>query len=138
MLYQVPYQRAEGDGTSWKYRIRKMAKCNKKSEDDCLKCEHPKCILEMSESEYKAYKAAKKKEYYKTWYRENKVEKQAYNHEKYLSRKYGGKLPPKNRYVKYLDLRKAIMKLKKQIGEVNLNLVLDAIDQVDTEMFRHD
>ena len=117
-----------------------MAKprCKKRSKEACLQCEHPKCILDMSESEYKAYMAEKKKEYYKTWYRKNKVEKQDYNHEKYLCRKYGGDMKPKFTYLKYLEVCRTVTKLKKQIGEVNCSIVLDAINELDKEMFRHD
>lgn len=87
----------------------------------------------MSDEEYCEYKKAKKKEYHKEYYQRNKIHKQIYNHEAYLARKYGNELVSKVRYVKYIDLKRAIYKLKKQIGEVNCDLVLNVIEKLETE-----
>lgn len=104
--------------------------------DKCLTCELEKCILDMSESEYLSFKRLKRKEYEQKRYRENKAAKIAYNKDYYLLRKEGVVNDPT--YVKYVDVRKAIVRLKRKIGEVNYNLVLNEINKIDTEMFRHD
>ena len=36
-----------------------------------------------------------------------------------------------NTYIRYGDVKKAVIDLKKQIGQVNMDLVLDAIDQIE-------
>lgn len=86
----------------------------------CQNCEFEYCVRDAQKTLKKTSKPRDRSEYQHKYYEKTKVVKKA----KYLS---------KTKYVKYIEVRKTINRLKKQIGEVNCNLLLDAIEQIEKE-----
>lgn len=90
----------------------------------CTKCEYDYCIKDSQISQDKAPKKRDRSAYYKEYYQRRKTQKKAVR----ISKKH---------YVRYTAVRDAVTKLKKQIGEVNYNLVMDAINNIENdEVFR--
>lgn len=85
---------------------------------NCQKCEYDYCIKDGLITQRKAPKKRDRTAYYKEYYQRKKNE----NRVQRTSKKH---------YVRYSAVRDAVTKLKKQIGEVNYNLVMDAINQIE-------
>ena len=86
----------------------------------CYKCEYEYCIKDGAISLNLPPKRADRSEYQQEYYQRTKGAKKAY----YQS---------KTKYLRYVRVRSTIRKLKKQIGEVNYNLIMDAIEQIEKE-----
>ena len=93
-----------------------MGKCTK----DCLNCTLEACNEDRQISLDFGSKPNDRKDYHKEYYRKHLNE-------------IRGKYNSKTKYLKYVKVRSAIRKLKKQIGEVNFNLVMEAIEQIEKE-----
>ena len=89
-------------------------KCN----EDCLTCTEP-CSLDGQISLELPSEPKDRREYQHRYYEEHKKQKSAY----YTS---------KSHYVNLRDLKSSIRKLKKTIGEVNTDIVIQAISQLET------
>lgn len=86
----------------------------------CQNCEFEYCIKDAPETQKKQPKKRDRRAYYKEYYR----------------KKQTGELVPrtsKKQYVQYITLRNVVAGLKKQIGNVNYGIVMDAIEQIEKE-----
>lgn len=86
----------------------------------CYKCEYDYCIKDGQISQKEASKKRDRTAYYKEYYRKKKDGKKVQR-------------VSKTQYIRYVTVRNTIAKLKKQIGEVNYNLIMDAIEQIEKE-----
>lgn len=90
-------------------------KCNR----DCFNCVYEDCIEDKPKPRadyYKAYQkanAAKIKTYQKQWYEENK-KSNAY-------------------FIKYLDLKRMLYKVRKDIGDRNFNYLMNEVNKLNRE-----
>lgn len=91
-----------------------MAICNR----DCLHCALEKCIEDEKPKPrgnyYKAYRAAneeKMKAYYKEWYAENKT--------------------TNAHYIKWVELKSTLYRLRKQLGTNNFELLIGEIEKLN-------
>lgn len=84
----------------------------------CQKCGYEYCVKDASENQKK---------------QPNKRDRRAYYKEYYRKKKKGENVPrtSKKQYVQYVELRKTVVGLKKQIGNVNCGIVMDAIEQIE-------
>ena len=71
---------------------------------------------------YPTLKPKSRKEYQKKYYQTELKEKR---HEEYIRQKYQGK-----EYLEYTDVKASLKKLSRQIGEVNLKLVNETIENL--------
>ena len=86
----------------------------------CYKCEYDYCIKDGDISQKKPSKLKDRTEYNKMYYQKHLAE-------------IRGKYNTKTKYLKYVKVRSTIRKLSKQIGSVNTQIVLDAIEQIEKE-----
>ena len=86
----------------------------------CDKCEFEYCIKDDAISQEKPPKKKNRSGYQKEYYQRTKEVKKA-------------KYQTKTKYLRYIKVRSAIRKLSKQIGSVNVQIVLDAIEQIEKE-----
>lgn len=86
----------------------------------CNKCEFDYCIKDGVISQEKPPKTKDRSEYNKRYYKKHLEE---------IRSKYN----TKTKYLKYITVRSVIRKLSKQIGSVNVQIVLDAIEQIEKE-----
>lgn len=88
-----------------------MGRCNR----DCLNCKREKCKEEYTRADYfKEYRANnldKITAYQKTYYEEHKT-----------SNAY---------FIKYLDFKRMLYKARKQIGDNNLEYLLDEMEKLN-------
>lgn len=84
----------------------------------CQKCGYEYCVKDAPETQQKPPKKRDRRPYYKEYYRKKKK---------------GENVPrtSKKQYVQYVELRKTVVSLKKQIGNVNYGLVMDAIEKIE-------
>ena len=85
----------------------------------CQKCGYEYCIKDGQISLNLPPKPKDRKEYQRRYYEEHKKRKSAY----YLS---------KSHYINKRDIKSSIRKLQGQIGKVNVDIVLQTIDQLNT------
>lgn len=85
----------------------------------CQKCEFEYCIKDGQIALNLTPKTKDRSGYLHQYYEEHKEQKQAY----YTS---------KSHYICKRDVKSAVNKLKKDIGRVNAELVLQAIDKLET------
>lgn len=90
-------------------------KCNK----DCLTCTEP-CSLDGQISLELPSEPKDRSDYHRKYYQRHLEE-------------IRGKYNSKTKYLRYVTVRSTIRNLKKQIGEVNYNLVINAIEQIEKE-----
>lgn len=86
----------------------------------CQNCEFEYCIKDAPETQKKQPKKRDRRAYYKEYYR----------------KKQTGEIVPrtsKKQYVQYITLKNTVAGLKKQIGNVNYGIVMDAIEQIEKE-----
>lgn len=88
---------------------------------DCRGDEY--CIRSSQKSSKLPPKKRDRSGYYKKYNDEHKAAKKAY----YQSKKM---------YLRYVTVKKEINGLRKQIGDVNYKLVMDAIEQIDKELMK--
>ena len=93
----------------------RMEKCNK----DCLTCTEP-CSIDGQISLNLPPKPKDRSDYHKKYYKRHLEE-------------IRGKYNSKTKYLRYVTVRSTIRDLKKQIGEINYNLVMNAIEQIEKE-----
>ena len=86
----------------------------------CQKCEYEYCVKDGQISLNLPPKPKDRTEYHKKYYKRHLEE-------------IRGKYNSKTKYLKYVVVRSTIRNLKKQIGEANYNLVMDAIEQIEKE-----
>ena len=86
----------------------------------CQKCEYDYCIKDGVISQNLPPKKADRSEYYKIYYQ---------NHKEQIK----GKYQSKKAYLNYVKVRSEIKKLSNQIGSVNVDIVLKAIEQIEKE-----
>lgn len=85
----------------------------------CSKCEYEYCIKDGQISLNLPSKPKDRSEYQHQYYEEHKTQKSAY----YTS---------KSHYICKRDVKSAIRRLQKDIGKINVDLVLQTIDQLET------
>ena len=81
------------------------------------------CVRNSQKSSKLPPKKRDRSEYYKKYNDEHKASKKAY----YQSKKM---------YLSYVTVKKEINGLRKQIGDVNYKLVMEAIEQIDKELVK--
>ena len=87
---------------------------------NCRKCEYEYCVKDGQISLNIPPKPKDRSDYHKKYYKRHLEE-------------IRGKYNSKTKYLKYVEVRSTIRNLKKQIGEANYNLVMDAIEQIEKE-----
>lgn len=92
-----------------------MIECTYPKCDGCSK--HDECLKDGIICENKAPKKRDRRGYYKEYYQRKK----SGNNTVRISNTH---------YIRYSTVRDVLGKLKKQIGEVNYNLVMDAIKEI--------
>ena len=91
--------------------------CNK----DCLHCTLETCVEDNQNSLNLGQKPRDRRGYYKKYYREIKGANNAHKRAKYY-------------YINKRQTIDAIRALKKKIGQVNTQIIIDALDKLETEI----
>ena len=86
----------------------------------CQKCDYDYCIKDGTVAERKTPKKRDRRAYYKEYYQRKKHADKVVR----ISNEH---------YIRYSAVRDAVSGLKKQIGEVNYNLVMDAINVIEND-----
>lgn len=95
-----------------------MAKC---SYPQCQKCEYEYCIKDGDISLKSPPKKKDRRDYYKEYYQRTKGAKNSHKRANYY-------------YINKKQTLDAIRALKKQIGQVNARIVIEALDKLETEI----
>jgi hypothetical protein len=92
-----------------------MEKCNK----DCLNCTIEKCVEDRQISLNLPPNTKDRRPYYKEYYKRTKGAKNAHKRADYW-------------YINKKQTLDVIRGLKKKIGQVNAQIIIEALDQLDT------
>ena len=96
-------------------------KCNK----DCLHCALEACVEDRQIFLDLPPKKRDRRDYYKKYYQEKTKAKKGHKRANYY-------------YMNKRQTLDAIRKLKRKIGQVNTQLVIDALDQLDTIIYEEE
>ena len=105
----------------------KMSECNY---PQCYKCDYDYCIKDGAITQNLPSKKKDRTEYYKEYYKNNTAYKKANYRENYLKRKYP---EIESGLISYLEVYNSLTRLKKEIGEKNFNIIIEAIEKIEKE-----
>jgi len=86
----------------------------------CQKCEYEYCIKDSQKVANSTQKQRDRREYYKKYYRRTKGSDNAHKRANYW-------------YINKKQTLDVIRQLKKKIGQLNAQIIIDALDQLETK-----
>lgn len=86
----------------------------------CQKCEYEYCVKDAPETQQKPPKKRDRRPYYKEYYKRTKGADNAHKRANYW-------------YINKKQTLDVVRQLKKKIGQVNAQIIIDALDQLETK-----